>query len=251
MVYVVAGGIGLLLLILRMRLVEPALFEKISRSINHCGSLQLLANPCQALDFFFCVMLGFSLIYTWSLLNFFSVEFSRALMADGQNFEQKFCLMVFYLGTSCGDIVGGALSQILRSRRKAIAILMSIGAASSLSYLLLGPHFKLTTAEFYLIYFVIGFSAGGWILVSMVAAEQFGTNIRATTATVITNSIRGFTVPMLLAFQGLCQIMSISNAAALMGVVLYALSFFALFRLRETHGLDLDYVERPVKSNVP
>lgn len=77
-----------------------------------------------------------------------------------------------------------------------------------------------------------------------IAAEHFGTNIRATTAITVTNLVRGFTIPTIFAFEWLKASMSTTNAAVIIGVVLYVLAFWALKQLRETHGLDLDYTEK-------
>jgi len=85
---------------------------------------------------------------------------------------------------------------------------------------------------------------GGWLMITFIACEHFGTNIRATTAISVANLLRGLTIPMIIIFQFLQTQMSISNAAALIGAVLYVFAFPALTQLRETHGLDLDYVER-------
>jgi hypothetical protein len=48
---------------------------------------------------------------------------------------------------------------------------------------------------------------------------------------------------MIFIFQELQHGTNITNAAAIIGLTLYALSFLALSQLQETHGTDLDYVE--------
>ncbi len=242
--YVVAGLLGLAILILRMRLVEPAMFEKISRSAELRGSLRLVFQRHQGWIFACCVMIGLPFAFSWNLLNFFSLEFGHAVLKEGEVFDQRLCLLLFYIGTSCGDFLSGAATQLWRSRRKAMSAVYLIGVVAAAFYLMLGPQIGFTAVELYVIYLAIGIAGGGgWILFSTIAAEQFGTNIRATTAIVVINLVRGFAIPMVFVFQILRQVMSITNAAALIGLVLYALAFFALSRLRETHGLDLDYVE--------
>jgi hypothetical protein len=56
--------------------------------------------------------------------------------------------------------------------------------------------------------------------------------------------MRGCTILMIFCFQMLQGVMSMTNAAAVIGATLYVFAFPALTQLRETHGLDLDYVER-------
>jgi len=247
--YIIAGVMGLVLLILRMRLVEPALFAKTAAGNSVRGSLRLLAQPRQGLAFLYCFMIGMPIIYGWFLLNFFSAEFSHAVLAEGELFNQKICLLTFYLGTSCGDMISGTVSQLWGSRRKALASILLLGIIAAAVLVVLGPRVHFTAAFLYALYFILGIAAGGWLLFVTIAAEHFGTNIRATTAIVISNLGRGFSIPMIFAFQGLRESLSITNAAAVIGLTLYALGFLALRGLRETHGLDLDYVERLEKPS--
>jgi len=243
-VYIFAGILGLLLLILRIRLTEPAMFLKIIESKKQRISLKLLAQPRQAFTLLCCILTGLPMIYGWSLLNFFSMEFSSAVLKPGEVFNQKICLMLFFLGTSCGDMLSGAISQFWRSRRKTMLAFLVFGLLLSMSYLLIAPRVRLAAEALYGIYFLIGLAAGAWILFATMAAEHFGTNVRATTSIATNNLVRGFTIPMIFAFHRLREVMSITDAAALIGVVLYAVGFLALSCLRETHGVDLDYVEK-------
>jgi putative MFS transporter len=240
--YLVGGSLGLCLLAVRARLEETALFMKMKQGSSARGSLRLLAQPGQARKLLYCIMAGLPLIYAWSLLNFFSVEIGRAIVPPAIHFEQRTCLLSFFVGTSCGDLASGALSQLLQSRRKAIALFLALGVTVSLAYLLIGPRVGLSAAALYGIYFTLGTAAGCWVLVTTVAAEQFGTNIRATTAITAANLIRGCTLPMVFVFGELRLSTSINYAAAAIGAVLYALAFAALSRLPETHGVDLDYL---------
>ncbi len=242
-IYAIAGLMGLGLLVLRMRLTEPALFKKISASGYQLGSLKLLMQPKQALICVSCICIGAAGIYANWFLNFFSLELSPAVLAKGEIFNQKTSLLLFYIGLGFGDALTCVVSQIIHSRRKTLASFLAIAATMTMLYLLLGPIIKMTAMTLYGIYFIIGLAAGTWALFIMVGAEHVGTNIRATTATLISNIARASTIPALLVFQGLKTVMSITDAAALIGFVLYALAFWGLSRLRETHGLDLDYVE--------
>jgi len=242
--YIAAGFLGLAILVLRMRLIEPALFEKTSRSGALRGSLRLLFQRRQGLIFVCCFLIGFPFAYLWNLLNFFSLEFSHVVLREGESFNQKICLFLFYVGTSCGDVLSGSLSQIWRSRRKAIATVFLFGATLAGAYLALGPQIKLTATAFYATYFALGLAGGGWILYCTIAAEHFGTNIRASVSIIVVNLVRGFAIPMIFVLQLLRQSMDITNAALIIGFTIYAFAFLALSRLRETHGLDLDYVEK-------
>ena len=76
-----------------------------------------------------------------------------------------------------------------------------------------------------------------------VAAEQFGTNLRATVATSVPNFVRGATVPRVALFNYLKPSQGVANSAEIVALIAAALAFFALAMLRETFHVDLDYVE--------
>lgn len=244
-VYILAGFAGLTLLVLRMRLAEPALFKKISAENCNRGSLRFLLQPEKATIFICCILIGGISIFSNWFLNFFSLEISRSVLAHGEIFNQKLCFLLFYTATSCGDFIAGAISQLWGSRRKTIVIFLLMGVVVSIYFLVIAPMTKMTAPILYLTYFALGVMGGGClVLIFTTAAEHFGTNIRATTAITINNIQRGCSIPMIFAFQGLQHVMSVTNAAAVIAVVLYLMAFLALRQLRETHGLDLDYVER-------
>lgn len=76
-----------------------------------------------------------------------------------------------------------------------------------------------------------------------VAAEAFGTNLRATAAVTAPNFVRGLTALLTLAFKGLRPALGVASAAALIGAVMVAVAFIALSQIPETFGRDLDYLE--------
>jgi len=81
-----------------------------------------------------------------------------------------------------------------------------------------------------------------------VAAEQFGTNIRATVATTVPNFVRGATVPLTLAFNHLKQQFGNSKSgiiasAAIVTFTCIIIALWAVRGLEETHGKNLDYLE--------
>ena len=248
--YVVAGLLGLVLLALRLRLVEPALFQKISRSDPRRGSLKLFAQRRRAVTLLCAIAIGVPSIYCVNLLNFYSLELGRSVLLPGQVFSQKLCLLCFYVGLGCGNTANGALSQLWRNRRKALAAFMLFNLAIVAVYLLAGPVVKFSATQIYLINFALGFH-GALILAVIIATEHFGTNIRATSAILISNLLRGGIIPMVFAFQWLRLFLTIGEAAALVGCVVYALAFLALRQLRETYGIDLDYVELTGEESLP
>ena len=76
------------------------------------------------------------------------------------------------------------------------------------------------------------------------AAEQFGTNLRATVTTTVPNFIRGSVIPITIAFDFLRRPFGLIYSALIVGIITIIIAFISLYSLRETYGVDLDYVEK-------
>ncbi len=90
---------------------------------------------------------------------------------------------------------------------------------------------------------LLGVTSGYWAIFATVAAEQFGTNIRATVATTVPNFVRGLVVAVTLSFAWLKPSLGLAGAALAVGAFWFVLAFWGALRLRETFGVNLDYVE--------
>jgi len=96
---------------------------------------------------------------------------------------------------------------------------------------------------FYLMALYLGIATGYWAVFVTIAAEQFGTNLRSTAATTVPNFVRG-AVPLITgSFVMLKGHAGYVGAAAVVGAVCFALALVSLVGLRETHGLDMDFLE--------
>ena len=242
--YVAAGIIGLVILILRIKLVEPELFEKIRDKEKNRGSLRLLLQPRQLLIFLSCFAIGLPTIYAVNLLNFFSQEISRSVLRAENIFDQKVCMLLFFIGLGLGAFALVILSQLIHSRRKAMIYSLFMGIMVCIAYLLASPIIKISPTIMYGVNFCLGLTLSGLSLVTLITAEQFGTNIRATSTALLTNAIRAGVIPMIFAFQNLKATIGVPYAASLIGAIIFIAAFLGLSQLRETHGLDLDYVEK-------
>ena len=96
---------------------------------------------------------------------------------------------------------------------------------------------------FYITCLLLGIACGYWALFVTIAAEQFGTNIRATVATTVPNFVRGAVVPVTLSFQYLKSTVGIIHSGVIIGFCCAAIAFMALSGLEETHAKDLNYIE--------
>ena len=89
----------------------------------------------------------------------------------------------------------------------------------------------------------MGFAGGYWAIFVTVAAEQFGTNLRATVATTVPNIVRGMVVPITMLFQLCRSFLGLESGALLVGAICSIAAFFSLGALEETFHKDLDYYE--------
>ncbi len=143
------------------------------------------------------------------------------------------------------------LSQWIKSRKRVIAAFLTLNAAS-IATLLLAPIHNLSS--FLAVYAVIGFSVGYWAVLVTTAAEQFGTNLRATVTTTVPNFVRGAALPMTSSFVALRPSLGTLGSIALVACVALLLSALAAYYLKETYARDLDFLEDqqdPVRTELP
>jgi putative MFS transporter len=237
--YFIGGGMGLVLLVLRVGVSESGLFHKVQQndSVSRGNIFQLFQNKQHLQKYLYCILVGTPTWFTMGVLGVFSPEIAKALGVQGAVTSGIF-ILYFYAGAALGDVASGVLSQYLQSRRKTLAVFMAGLLACNAFYL--NQH-GATLEHFYYFCTVMGFFAGYWAILVINAGEQFGTNIRATVTTSIPNFVRGSVVPMTLGMQALRGDVGLLGACAIVGVVVYALAFWARHKLQETFHKDLDY----------
>ncbi|HYC86399.1 MAG TPA: MFS transporter [Chryseosolibacter sp.] len=241
MSYFVGGGLGLLLMIMRVRVFESSMFDKLkSRNISRGNIMQLFATRERTLKYLQSILIGLPMWCTVGVLITFSPEFGRALAING-TVDAGQAVMIFFGGQVAGDIVSGLLSQRFQRRKSVIFFFILISFTFSTVYLLM-PNNDLVV--FYVVCALLGFGNGYWTLFVTVAAELFGTNLRATVATTVPNFVRGSVIPITLAFQLLKPYLGIVYSAFLLSVIIYIIALVALKFLEETFSKDLNYAEQ-------
>jgi hypothetical protein len=100
-----------------------------------------------------------------------------------------------------------------------------------------------TATGFYTLCVFFGLFTGYWVVFVTIAAEQFGTNLRATVTTSVPNMVRGSLILVTLLFQFLVVRMGIINAALCLAVLTVGLAYIGLYNLDETYGRDLNFEE--------
>lgn len=148
--------------------------------------------------------------------------------------------MLAYGGLVVGDLASGLISQMVRSRVKVMALFIFLGMIGSLVFL---NARGVSQSTLYALCFMLGFSVGYWVLFVTVAAEQFGTNLRATVTTTVPNFVRGALV-LITAFYRLAEgHFGILTGAMIVGSVCFMISLGFLYGMKETFHNDLDFVE--------
>ena len=146
-----------------------------------------------------------------------------------------------YIGISIGDFGSGFFSHALHSRKKAITSMMSFALICVLVLLFSG--LIKSAVLFYTLCCFLGFGTGYWAMFVTVAAEQFGTNLRATAATTIPNMVRGSVVLMTTSYKFLKPSQGVIMAGAIVGLVCFVIGFYSTLTIPETHNKDLDFLE--------
>jgi len=238
--YIIGGLLGFSLLILRFRVKESAMFEHhVSDDIKRGHFFALFTNKKLLGKYIKAIVIGMPLWYVVGVLVMFSPEFAQALSIKGDVSAGQ-ALMYCYIGLSIGDLASGYLSQQIKSRKRAYAFFMLVSVASVIYYFTLSGA---NAASFYVAVFLLGVFCGYWALFITMAAEQFGTNIRATVATTVPNFVRGSVVPITSSFMFLKESMGVLGSAAVVGAVTFSIALIALYFTRETFHEDLDYIE--------
>ena len=90
----------------------------------------------------------------------------------------------------------------------------------------------------------MGFGAGFSVLYITMSAEQFGTNLRASTAISIPNVVRGILPLIILLHKGLRNLTgSYVTGGWITGIVIISIALIAVYHTKETFGRDMDYLE--------
>ena len=245
--YFVGGGLGLALLVLRVSVLESGMFRQVQAQagVARGDFFSLFTNPVRLGKYLRVLLIGVPLWFVVGILVTLAPEFGRALGLTG---EVTAGLAVFwcYFGLVFGDFLSGSLSQLWRSRNQALKFFLGLCAVLVTVYL-----FELkgaTPRSYYTVCFFLGLSVGFWALFVTVAAEQFGTNLRATVATTAPNFARGSVLFLAPAFQWLAGPAAAPRlgpllGAAVLGVTTLLVAFWAVSSLPETYGKDLDYTE--------
>ncbi|RZK48257.1 MAG: MFS transporter [Pedobacter sp.] len=238
--YFIGGGMGLLLLFMRVGLMESGLYARVQNTTVEKGNIWMLFNDWHRFKkYLACILIGIPLWFVVGVLITFSPEFGKALGATTILDAGK-GVMYCYIGIAIGDVVAGLLAQYLKSRKKVMFVFLILTGIAILIYL---NAFGLNAQSFIYLSLFLGFSSGYWATFVTIAAEQFGTNLRATVTTTVPNFVRGSVVAVTLSFKYLSAGYGVLHAALIVGAVSLLIAFIALSILKDTFQKDLNYIE--------
>jgi MFS transporter, putative metabolite:H+ symporter len=238
--YQLGGGLGFLLLILRMGVLESGLFNLMKEKTSNKGDLRLLfKNKAYIIKYVSICLLGFPVWYVNGVVMTFTPEIAKAWgMETIPSVSAVFTY--YFIGLAFGDLTGGFVSQYLQSRKKTIMLYLSMYAVGAILFFSIGNR---SLTLYYGLLLFLGFCVGYSIVLLTLAAEQYGTNIRATVTTSSLNMLRATVIPQTLLFGFLNPIIGTVNSAMVVGVIAILLAYWGLSNLEETFHKDLNYTE--------
>ena len=242
--YFIGGGMGLLLLLLRVKVLDSGMYDAAKNANVKMGNFLMFFN---SKDRFFRylkgILIGLPVWYVIGILISFSDEFAKHFGIT--NFDQPKALMLQYVGLAFGDMCAGIFSNYIKSRKKTLLFYYLILSICIFFFFYTNGGGNAT--NMYLLCVLLGFGSGISVLYITMSAENFGTNLRATAAISIPNLVRGFLPLILMLFKFLrsdyCFKDDYIKAAWIVGIIVMITGFIAALKTKETFGKDLDFVE--------
>lgn len=242
--YKIGGGLGVVLLMLRISVAESGMFKEVKEKNVQRGNVFMFFNNGKRFKkYLLAILIGLPTWYVIGVLVNLSNRFAKELYGDNR-VESGRAIMYAYVGIAIGDILIGFVSQYFKSRKKALFIFYLLTMAFLVVFF---SSLNNSDSRMYIICGMLGFSTGFWAIFVTMGAEQFGTNLRATAATTIPNMVRGALPLINLMFLNLFQQgwgWSLIRSGVVTGVIVMAVTMVAFYFTEETFHKDLNYTER-------
>lgn len=239
--YFIGGGLGLLLLLLRVGVFESGMYKSVAKEELPKGNILMFFQNGERLKKYICaIFVGLPTWYVIGVLVTFSPVFATAFgITDPVNSGKA--IMFAYAGISIADIVAGLVSQWMRSRKKAMAVFYFFSSLAIATFFITKGGGS--PAGLYAVCAALGFTTGFWAIFVTMGAEQFGTNLRATAATTVPNFVRGLLPLIILLCNFLRGKTDYITGSWITAVIVMVVAIIALINTKETFGKDLDYIE--------
>lgn len=238
--YYIGGGLGFLLLLLRISVFESGMFQQVKKSgVVRGDFFMFFTNRARFKKYALSILIGLPTWYVIGVLVSFSDQFGKHF-GIGEDILPGKAIMFAYVGISLGDVAIGLISQGLKSRKKALYLFYSLTAVFIVFFF---SQKGGSAGQMYAICGGLGFATGFWAIFVTMAAEQFGTNLRATAATTIPNMVRGALPLIILLFKWLRGSVEYATAGLITGIIVMLITVIAAAFTQETFGKDLNFVE--------
>ena len=241
--YKIGGGLGVVLLLLRISVAESGMFKNLkTQNVSRGNILMFFNNRKRFRKYMLAILIGLPTWFVIGVLVNLSNRFAKQLYGDNAIDSGK-AIMYAYAAIAIGDILIGFVSQYFKSRKKALFLFYALCIVSMIFYFSSANH---SDATMYFACTVLGFSTGFWAIFVTMGAEQFGTNLRATAATTIPNMVRGALPLINLLFKDLFQDtwkLGMVQSGIITGVIVMTISVISAWFTEETFHKDLDYIE--------
>ncbi|MBI3582448.1 MAG: MFS transporter [Nitrospinae bacterium] len=242
-IYIIGGVMGIGILMLRAGIHDSRLFvqnKATNQTARQIDILRFLFSWPHVLKYIACILVGAPTFFVTGLLVPGAPEFAREFGMTELP-KPTTALIYTYTSIAIGDILCGLLSKIILSRKYALLTFHFITGMGIASFLVLPPQ---TPVEFYLRCIIAGTGIGFWTNMVTNAAEQFGTNVRATVTITVPNLVRFLLFPISAAFIALKPELGIVSAAAVVGGTCSTLAIVMTLILRDGLRADLKYNEQ-------
>jgi MFS family permease len=239
--YFIGGGLGFVLLLLRVSVFESGMFHAVKKmNVARGNFLMFFNNKTRFKKYISSILIGLPTWFVIGVLVSFSDQFGKSFGIK-ENIQPGKAIMYAYVAISVGDVLIGFVSQWLKSRKKALYIFFGITFIFMALFFLQDGG---SDEQMYWICAGLGFGTGFWAIFVTMAAEQFGTNLRATAATTVPNMVRGALPLIILLFKWLRNVTGDYVTGGLItGIIAMAIGLAAVAYSKETFGKDLNYVE--------
>ena len=239
--YFIGGGLGLLLLLMRVSIKESGMYDSVRNKSVQLGNFFMFFNKRDRfLRYIRSILIGLPVWYAIGVLVSFSNKFGKGMGIE--NVDPGRAVLYQYMGLALGDLSAGFLSNIIKSRKKALFVFYSIAICFMVLYFV--QHNE-TAQHMYWICMGLGFGSGISVLYISMSAEQFGTNLRSTATTSIPNFVRGGLVLISFLFQWIRSLNGIDFVTGgwITGIIVMLIALLAVIFTKETFGRDLDFIE--------
>jgi putative MFS transporter len=241
--YQIGGGLGILLLFLRISVAESGMFKQTRQlKIVRGNFLMFFTNFKRFRKYLVAILIGLPTWFVVGVMINQSDKFADKLYGTN-HIDSGRAMMYAYAAIAIGDIAVGFICQYFQSRKKGLLLYYIL---TIIAMVLFFSGFNNSDLSMYVICAFLGFSTGFWAIFITMGAEQFGTNLRATAATTIPNMVRGALPLINLLFLKILQHklhFSLLQSGMITGAIVMAVTLIAFYFTEETYHKDLDYLE--------